>query len=184
MPHAAEIQAIADHGDLAALAATVARASPEVAHNDPKLANFLFRDDVAVCLLDLDTLMPTATCWDVADLVRSAGTRAAEDDPDPIRHQVEPELVEAIFSGYGATGAIQERIEQACVLIAWEQSARFLTDWLQGDRYWKTTSATQNLDRARGQLALLGVAAGRLRSLNDDGRAGSAPGRIFLEFAA
>ncbi len=150
------IDAILAHGDLAAVSsALIAEHGPAVAHNDTKLANFLFRDDEAVCLLDLDTVMPTAQFWDVADLVRSAGHHAAEDDPDPVGHRGDADLIGAILAGYRSVRPAGDELETGCVLIAYEQVLRFLTDWIQGDHYWKTTSPVQNLNRARGQLALL-----------------------------
>lgn len=151
----AEIDAVRAHLDLAGDAEHLVNAPAEVAHNDTKLANFLFRDDTAVCLIDLDTLMPTARVWDVADLIRSAGTRALEDDPDPSRHVADPELIDAILDGYGTQGPTRAEIATATVCLVWEQSMRFLGDWIAGDVYFRTTRPHQNLDRARGQLAML-----------------------------
>ena len=118
----------------------------------------------AVCLVDLDTVMPTAWFWDVGDLVRSVSTRVAEDDPDPERHMADPQLVRAILDGYrvGATPALrggrdEDRglLELGGPLITYEQALRFLTDYIVGDIYYRTTRPDQNRDRARGQLALL-----------------------------
>lgn len=141
----------------------VASVPRRVAHNDAKLANFLFRDDEAVCLVDLDTVMPTAWFWDVGDLLRSASTRAAEDDPDARHHRADPQLVGAILDGYRTgvrqttppTSAEDAALAHAGALITYEQAMRFLGDYLLGDVYYRTTRADQNLDRARGQLALL-----------------------------
>ena len=151
-----EIDAIQRQSDLAHLAAELNRAhGPAIAHNDTKPSNFLFRGDEAVRLIDLDTLMPTAPFWDVADLVRGAAATGPDDATDPAAHRARPEMVEAVVAGYRAGRPAGEELELGCVVIAYEQALRFLTDWLEGDRHWKTTSPRQNLDRARGQLALL-----------------------------
>jgi Ser/Thr protein kinase RdoA (MazF antagonist) len=141
----------------------VARLPPRVAHNDAQLANVLFRDDEAVCLVDLDTVMPTAWFWDVGDLLRSASTGAAEDDPDPRHNVADPRLVRAILDGYraGIAPAVKagsqedDALEIAGALITYEQALRFLTDFVMGDVYYRTTRPDQNRDRARAQLALL-----------------------------
>ncbi len=170
---APEIDAAIDNAPLATLADRLRASLPRgIAHNDAQLANVLFRDGEAVCLVDLDTVMPTAWFWDVGDLLRTASTRAAEDDPDP-RHQVAvPARVRAILDGYRAGvasavksgGAEDDALEVAGLLITYEQALRFLTDWLMGDVYYRTTRPSQNLDRARGQLALLASMQGTVAS--------------------
>ena len=141
----------------------VSRLGPQIAHNDAQANNILFRGDDAVCLVDLDTVMPTARFWDVGDLLRSASTRGAEDDPDPRNNAVDPALFRAILDGYRdavgsvvTPGSVDDRaLELAGPLITYEQALRFLTDYLRGDVYYRTTRARQNLDRTRAQLALL-----------------------------
>jgi Ser/Thr protein kinase RdoA (MazF antagonist) len=159
-----EIEHAIAAADLAEQAsAFTAELSPQIAHNDAQMNNIMFRGDVAVCLVDLDTVMPTARFWDVGDLLRSASTRGEEDDPDPRRNQVDPVLFRAILEGYReAVSAIIESgsvehaaSELAGPLITYEQALRFLTDYLRGDVYYRTTRPGQNLDRARAQLALL-----------------------------
>jgi Ser/Thr protein kinase RdoA (MazF antagonist) len=150
----------------------VSALAPQIAHNDAQMNNILFREDDAVCLVDLDTVMPTARFWDVGDLLRSASTRGAEDDPDPRHGVVDPALFRAIVDGYRdavatavARGSVEdEALELAGPLITYEQALRFLTDYLQGDVYYRTTRAGQNLDRARSQLALLASMQGSVAS--------------------
>jgi len=149
-----------------------AQLTPQIAHNDAQMNNILFRGGEAVCLVDLDTVMPTARFWDVGDLLRSASTRGAEDDPDPRHSAVDPALFRAIVDGYreaigpalepGSTE--DEALELAGPLITYEQALRFLTDHLRGDVYYRTTRAGQNLDRARSQLALLASMQGSVAS--------------------
>jgi Ser/Thr protein kinase RdoA (MazF antagonist) len=159
-----EIERLLADEELARTAAELtAQLSPQVAHNDAQMNNILFRGDEAVCLVDLDTVMPTARFWDVGDLLRSASTRGAEDDPDPLANAVDPALLLAIVDGYReavapvvASGSVEDAaVDVAGQLITYEQALRFLTDHLLGDVYYRTTRSGQNLDRTRAQLALL-----------------------------
>lgn len=149
---------------LVAVAAGLADRVPRrVAHFDAKLDNILFRGEEAVCLVDLDTLMPGAWYWDVGDLLRSGSAVGAEDDPDPDRATLVPERYEAILGGYreamSAAGVSARRelqaIEVAGAVVTYEQAVRFLTDWIAGDVYYRISRPTQNLDRARAQFRLL-----------------------------
>ena len=132
-------------------------------HNDTKITNVLF-DQVsgdAICILDLDTLMPGLTLYDVGELVRTASTRAAEDEPDPSKVQVEPELFQAVASGFiaGAGGMLTAAERDAFVtagkVLAFENGVRFLADYLNGDVYFRVHRDGQNLDRARAQFAVV-----------------------------
>jgi Ser/Thr protein kinase RdoA (MazF antagonist) len=131
-----------------------------VAHNDAQLNNVLFRGDDAICLVDLDTVMPTAWFWDLGDLLRSASSYGEEDDPEPAHNDVDPALWHAIVDTYcaeltHATAAERAATVHAGAIVTYEQALRFLTDWLAGDIYYRTTRPGQNLDRTRAQLALL-----------------------------
>jgi Ser/Thr protein kinase RdoA (MazF antagonist) len=165
----AEIEAAFTAAGLVGLADDlVARVPRRVAHNDAKLDNFLFRSGQAICLVDLDTVMPGAWLWDVGDLLRTAATSAAEDDPNPERAVVDPVRYRAIITGYltglstedASTGveispAELEALELAGAIVTYEQALRFLTDWIAGDVYYRISRPRQNLDRARAQLSLL-----------------------------
>jgi len=130
-----------------------------VAHYDAKLDNVLFRGDQAVCLVDLDTVMPGAWFWDLGDLLRTAATSGAEDDPE--RSTIIPELYAAVRAAYLGTAhdvlapTEREAVEDAGAVVTFEQAVRFLTDWLEGDVYYRISRPDQNLDRARAQLRLL-----------------------------
>jgi hypothetical protein len=153
--------AMAEEGEsLVALAADLTSRVPRrVAHFDAKLDNILFAGGEAVCLVDLDTLMPGAWFWDVGDLLRSGATSAAEDEPD--RSVVAPERYRAIVDGYRrglggrGTPAEVESVEAAGAIVTYEQAVRFLTDWIAGDVYYRIHRPEQNLDRARAQFRLL-----------------------------
>jgi Ser/Thr protein kinase RdoA (MazF antagonist) len=137
------------------------RVPQRVAHNDAKFDNFLFRDGAAVCLVDLDTIMPGAWFFDIGDFLRSATTAAAEDTPDPDLAVVDPALYQAALAGYrlGVDAALAPveagALDVAGAIVAYEQAVRFLTDWLAGDVYYRTTRPAHNRDRARAQMRLL-----------------------------
>jgi aminoglycoside phosphotransferase (APT) family kinase protein len=143
-----------------------------VAHNDAKLANVLLdaRTGHPVCIVDLDTVMPGSALYDFGDLVRSTVSSAAEDEADPSRVSVKLDYFAALTRGYLATaGAVLTPVERSLLafagpLLTLEQAARFLSDHLAGDVYYRTTRPGQNLSRARSQLALL-------RSLTDQASA-------------
>ena len=133
-----------------------------VAHNDAKLDNVVFRHGRAVCLVDLDTVMPGAWFWDVGDLLRTAGTAAAEDEVPAPAASVDPVLYGAVLTGYrravragSAQPAELDALALAGAVVTYEQALRFLADWLAGDVYYRTLRPDQNLERARAQLHLL-----------------------------
>jgi hypothetical protein len=112
-------------------------------------------------VIDLDTVMPGLGPWDFGDLVRSAANPSAEDERDLSRAKVDPQLFSAITKGWieslGSVLAPSERgaLVTGAKVITLECGARFLTDHLQGDAYFKIRRPGQNLDRARVQLSLL-----------------------------
>ena len=133
-----------------------------VVHNDAKIANVLFDATTgeALCVVDLDTVMPGLAHYDYGDLIRSGAGTAAEDAP-PEQVAVRPDLIEALAAGFiegsGDTLSREERalMPVAARVITFEQAVRFLTDHLDGDRYYRVMRPGQNLDRCRAQLALL-----------------------------
>jgi Ser/Thr protein kinase RdoA (MazF antagonist) len=143
-------------------AADLAALPVRTVHNDCKLNNVLFdaASGEALCVIDLDTVMPGSLLADFGDLVRTAACRAPEDTRDLAGIRVEPELYQSIADGYLAgaapllTAAECELLPLAGPLIALELSLRFATDHLEGDVYFRTAHAGHNLDRARSQLQL------------------------------
>lgn len=131
-------------------------------HNDTKVNNLLC--DAAtgreLCVIDLDTVMPGLALYDFGDLVRTVASASAEDEPDPARVAARPEFVLAAARGWieGSAGTLlaeeRRRLVLAARLLAFECGVRFLTDYLAGDVYFRTTRPGQNLDRCRAQLAL------------------------------
>jgi Ser/Thr protein kinase RdoA (MazF antagonist) len=134
-----------------------------VVHNDAKSGNVL-RDAAtgeALAVVDLDTVMPGTALSDVGDLIRSMASPTDEDERDLSRVAVQPALVEGLARGYLSAArdvlAPEERrlLITAGLVTTYEQAVRFYADHLDGDRYYRTSRAGQNLDRGRAQLALL-----------------------------
>jgi aminoglycoside phosphotransferase (APT) family kinase protein len=133
-----------------------------IAHNDAKLANVLLdeRSGEPLCVVDLDTVMPGSALYDFGDLVRSVTSPSLEDEEDLSQVGVRVPMFEALARGYlDAAGAILTAVERdqlvfAGRLITLEQAVRFLTDHLEGDRYYRIARPGHNLIRARTQLRL------------------------------
>ncbi|MGI4854130.1 MAG: phosphotransferase enzyme family protein [Janthinobacterium lividum] len=134
-----------------------------VTHNDTKLNNVLFdaATGEALCVIDLDTVMPGLALYDFGDMVRTATSPTAEDEQDLSRVGVQLPLFEALVKGYLSSAAAfltpaeKQLLPVAGKVIAYEQAVRFLTDYLAGDVYYKVTRPEQNLQRCRTQLRLL-----------------------------
>ena len=143
-----------------------------ITHNDCKISNVLFHATTsrALCVVDLDTVMPGAAGLDFGDLVRSAAARTDENETDTSRIGIDPGRVEAIAAGYCAaadlTSAETETLVDGILYVTYMLAVRFLTDYLDGDRYFRTAYPGHNLDRARNQLALLRDMQGKRLALS------------------
>lgn len=134
-----------------------------VVHNDAKISNVLLDEKTGegLCVVDLDIVMPGLALFDFGDMMRSMTTTAAEDEPDPAKVELQMPLFEGLARGYlEAAGAFLNAVERehlifAGRLITLEQGVRFLTDFLNGDTYYKTQRPGQNLDRCRTQFKLV-----------------------------
>ena len=132
-------------------------------HNDTKINNVLFdaQTGEALCMTDLDTVMPGLAAYDFGELVRTGVSDSAEDETDLNRIQVDLGRFEQIASGFltGAgpmlTSAEREHLVTGAKMMTFENGIRFLTDYLDGDRYFKIHRPDHNLDRCRAQFALL-----------------------------
>ena len=134
-----------------------------VTHNDTKLNNILFdnRTDEGICIVDLDTVMPGLSLYDFGDSIRFGANTAAEDEKDTSKVGLDIELYKAYTEGYLSTAGNSLTVKEASLLpfsarlLTLECGIRFLTDFLNGDTYFKTEYDVHNLVRCRTQFALV-----------------------------
>ena len=135
----------------------------KVTHNDTKLSNILMdaKTDDSLCVIDLDTIMPGLAAYDFGDSIRAGACYSAEDEKDLSKVYVALELFEAYVKGFiegckdGLNAKEIETLPLGAKVITLEQGIRFLSDYLDGDLYYKTQYADHNLDRTRTQLKLV-----------------------------
>ncbi len=134
-----------------------------IVHNDTKINNVMLDQstDLAVCVIDLDTVMPGSVLYDFGDMVRTMTSPAAEDEEDLSKTFLRMPMFEAVTRGYLRTAGSFITLKEADLLafagqlITLETGIRFLTDYLEGDVYFKTEREGHNLSRARTQLKLV-----------------------------
>ena len=133
-----------------------------ICHCDTKVDNILFdKDGQVLCVIDLDTVMPSFIFSDFGDFLRTAANTTREDDPNLDNISFRFDVFEAFAGGYLAGGKsfltpIEiENLPYAVALFPYMQSIRFLADYLNGDTYFKTTHTLHNLERAANQFRLL-----------------------------
>lgn len=134
-----------------------------VTHNDTKLNNILFDKytQKGICIIDLDTIMPGLCANDFGDSIRFGASTATEDEPDLSKVHFDLELFETYARGYLEitasilTEAELESLVWGSKLMTLECGMRFLTDYLEGDTYFKISRENHNLDRARTQFKLV-----------------------------
>lgn len=135
----------------------------QVTHNDTKLNNVLLDNltGEGLCVIDLDTVMPGLALYDFGDMVRTATNSGAEDERDLSQITMRMPIFEALVRGYLSTAgafltpAEHELLPFAGKLMTLECGLRFLTDYLQGDIYFKTHREGHNVDRCRTQFKLV-----------------------------
>lgn len=145
-----------------------------VTHNDTKLNNILFDSATkkALCVIDLDTIMPGSLLYDFGDAVRFGCSTALEDEPDLDKVHFDIALYEAFAKGFlaGIGDKITEKetkmLSFGSVLMTYECGMRFLTDFLDGDVYFKTKYDTHNLVRCHTQFKLVSEMEGRLAEMD------------------
>jgi Ser/Thr protein kinase RdoA (MazF antagonist) len=131
-------------------------------HGDPKLNNILFdeKSDLAISIVDLDTVKPGLVHYDLGDCLRSCCNRTGECPPNIAAVHFDLDLCRAILKGYFAEARdFLDKHDYALVyeairLIPFELGLRFLTDHLEGNKYFKVNAAEQNLYRAMTQFRL------------------------------
>jgi len=132
-----------------------------ICHCDTKVNNMMFdADGNILCVIDLDTVMPSYVFSDYGDFLRTGANFTAEDDPNLANVGFNMDIFKAFTKGYlTSAGAFLTPIERehlpfAAKLFPFMQCARFLTDYINGDVYYKIKYPEHNLDRAKNQLAL------------------------------
>ena len=133
-----------------------------ITHNDTKFNNILLdENDKALCVIDLDTVMPGYVHYDFGDAIRTVTNTAAEDEIDLSKIRMDINLFKAYAEGYlSETGNTLNEVEKeylafAPKLITYTIGIRFLTDFIDGDNYFKIHHEFHNLQRARAQMKLV-----------------------------
>ena len=133
-----------------------------VTHNDTKINNVLFDADTrkAICVIDLDTVMPGLSAYDFGDAIRFGASTAAEDEKDLDKVSLDLELFRVFTRGFleacpSLTDKEIESLPLGAFTMTLECGTRFLADYLKGDRYFAVAYPRHNLDRARTQFRLV-----------------------------
>ncbi|MCM1025068.1 MAG: aminoglycoside phosphotransferase family protein [Roseburia sp.] len=146
-----------------------------VTHNDTKLNNILFDKATrkALCIIDLDTVMPGLSLYDYSDSIRFGASTAAEDETDLNLVELDLTLFEAFTKGFleGCGDILSENeirlLPMGAKIITYECGLRFLTDYLEGDVYFKIHRENHNLERARTQFKLVEDMERKWRRMTD-----------------
>lgn len=134
-----------------------------VTHNDTKLNNIMIDNTTrkGICVIDLDTVMPGLAVNDFGDSIRFGASTGTEDEKDLSKVSCSMELFEIYVKGFlqGCAGSLTptevELLPMGAKVMTYECGMRFLTDYLQGDHYFKIHREEHNLDRARTQFKLV-----------------------------
>lgn len=134
-----------------------------VTHNDTKFNNIMIDDETGegICVLDLDTVMPGSALYDFGDSIRFGASTAKEDESNLDLVSLDLELFTEFTRGYlsMARGFLNQaeidHLAFSVKLMTLESGIRFLTDYIDGDRYFRVEHPKHNLDRARAQLKLV-----------------------------
>ncbi len=173
-----EIQFVRDNAHLTKILGEMAEKGElplRVTHNDTKLNNVMIDDNSreAICVIDLDTVMPGLAVHDFGDSIRFGANTADEDEPDVSKVSLSIELFDAYTKGFvrGCKGSLTDReldmLPMGAIAMTLECGIRFLTDYIQGDTYFKISREKQNLDRARCQFALVKDMKDKLHLMNE-----------------
>ena len=145
-----------------------------VTHNDTKLNNIMIDDETgkAICVIDLDTVMPGLTANDFGDSIRFGASTALEDEQDLSKVSCDLHLFDVYARGFieGCGGALTDleidMLPMGAILMTFENGIRFLTDHLEGDHYFHIHREGHNLDRCRTQLTLVKDMQEKLPQMN------------------
>lgn len=146
----------------------------KVTHNDTKLNNVMLDDKTGkpVAVIDLDTIMPGTICYDFGDSIRFGCNPAAEDEVDLSKVNFDINLFEQYVKGYMSslkstmTKTEAEHLALGAIMMTYECGIRFLSDYLDGDVYFRVKRESHNLDRCRTQFKLVSDMEALLPKLN------------------
>lgn len=162
LPLVGELEKRAERATLAERLYREGRLPKRICHCDTKISNMLFdRNGEVLCVIDLDTVMPSFVFSDFGDFLRTAANKGDEDDRNLDRVEFDLDIYRAFREGYleSASGFLTDveisNLPYAAERFAYMQTVRFLTDYLSGDTYYRTAYADHNLVRARAQFKLL-----------------------------
>ena len=144
-----------------------------ICHCDTKVNNMLFdADGNILCVIDLDTLMPSFVFSDFGDFLRTAANTVAEDDPAVEKVDFRMDIFEAFAKGYVESAKVfltpveKENLPYAACLFPYMQAVRFFADYINGDTYYKIRYPEHNLVRTRNQLALFKSAMAKVPAMS------------------
>lgn len=145
-----------------------------ICHCDTKVNNMMFdKDGNVLCVIDLDTVMPSFVFSDFGDFLRTAANTMPEDGPQIDKVEFKMDIFEAFAKGYIETAGVfltdieKDNLPYAACLFPYMQGVRFLTDYINGDTYYKIQYPEHNLVRARNQFKLLKSAESKLQQMKD-----------------
>jgi Ser/Thr protein kinase RdoA (MazF antagonist) len=158
-----EIEARADEMTAAERLYREGKLPKRVCHCDTKVNNMLFDKTTGefLCVIDLDTVMPSFVFSDYGDFLRTGANTGDEDDRDLDRVEFDMDIFKAFTEGYleGARAFLTdieiENLPYAAALFPYMQAVRFLADYIDGDTYYKVKYSEHNLVRTRAQMKLL-----------------------------
>ena len=140
-----------------------------ICHCDTKVNNMLFDKNANIlCVIDLDTLMPSFVFSDFGDFLRTAANTVAEDSPEVEKVDFRMDIFEAFAKGYLESANVfltpieKENLPYAACLFPYMQAVRFFADYINGDTYYKIKYPEHNLVRTRNQVALFHAAMAKV----------------------
>ncbi|MBD5279757.1 MAG: aminoglycoside phosphotransferase family protein [Bacteroides sp.] len=145
-----------------------------ICHCDTKVNNMLFdKSGEVLCVIDLDTVMPSFIFSDFGDFLRTGACTTAEDEPELSKIDFDMDIFKAFAGGYLSEAReflTKEEVDwlpEAVALFPYMQAVRFLTDYINGDTYYKIRYPEHNLVRTRAQMRLLEVIESRLPEIRE-----------------
>lgn len=167
--YVAKIQAVADEMCLGERLYREGKLPKRICHCDTKVNNMLFdKEGNVLCVIDLDTVMPSFVFSDFGDFLRSAANTGAEDDPNLDNIHFNMGIFKAFAKGYleGTKAFLlsieKENLPYAATLFPYMQAVRFFADYINGDTYYKIRYPEHNMVRTRAQWKLFEEATAAL----------------------